>query len=52
MANIDEGKARKQAKPQEYYDSYDRIFGWECLYCKIRTKEDKCPQCGRQKENH
>ena len=39
------GPANKKERPKEYYDSYERIWGWRCYDCRINNKGKKCKQC-------
>lgn len=54
MRNLDQRFMNNPLDPK-YYETYDRVFGWICFYCKREGKhfknfEDVCKECGRKKE--
>ncbi len=51
MAKTYDQRALDKEKDPRYYDSYDRVYGWKCWYCRETTKEECCPLCGRAKED-
>lgn len=49
-------RASLNPKDEKYGESYERMFGWRCFYCRqdgesIITKEDACPRCKRNKDD-
>ena len=48
-------RASLNPKGEKYNESYEKVYGWKCFYCRqegktILTKKDSCPECGRLKE--
>lgn len=58
MARVLDERFMDNTLDPEYYETYERIYGWECWYCKrehktqeeYRNKGETCTCCGRTKE--
>lgn len=50
MAYDVNGKATRKPTTDEYRETYERVYGWECIYCNVMNKDSKCKKCHRERE--